>query len=261
MAVYLFVLGLIVGSFVNVLIYRLPREQGVVRGRSRCPYCRQTLSWLELIPVVSFLVLRGYCRYCHQPISWQYPLVELITGGVFAAAGYFIGVDQGADLIFSLFTLVLLLALAFTDWQRLILPDGLIIAGVAGTLIYGASDWGGLGIASYNIFSFDHLGAALGWFGVLYLVWLLSKGTWIGLGDAKLMGWLGLAFGVAGALFIFYTAIVIGGMMGLGLYLMRRADLKTKLPLGTYLCLTAGWYIFQGLSIVEQLRFHLIFRG
>lgn len=260
MVAYLFVLGLIIGSFVNVLVYRLPRSQGVVRGRSRCPCCHKTLSWLDLVPVISFLALRGRCRYCQKPIGWQYPLVELATGGLFAAAGYFMSAIRGPDLVFSLFILVLLLALALTDWQHLILPDELIAAGIVGTLFYGIVGRWGMGTAHYNVFSPGYWGAALGFFGVLYLVWLWSKGTWIGLGDAKLMGWMGLVFGGTGAFFIFYAAIVIGGIMGLGLYLIKRADLKTKLPLGTYICLAAGWYIFQGLSITAWLRFYLIFR-
>ncbi|MDO8495185.1 MAG: prepilin peptidase [bacterium] len=260
LATYITILGLIVGSFLNVLIYRLPRGRGVVAGRSSCPNCRKTLSWVDLVPVFSWILLKGKCRNCHKKISWQYPLVELATGLLFLGAYLRFDIMSLPDLAFSLFLLSIFVVLIMTDWRHLILPDGVILFGIGGALIYGVLQRWIWHSGRYDILSMGNFLAAIMFFGVLYLVWWASSGTWLGLGDAKLMGLIALVFGTVGALFIFYTAIIIGGIIGLGLYLSRRADLKTKLPLGSYICLVAILYVFQGLWLADQLNFYLLFR-
>lgn len=260
MSIFIFGLGAIIGSFLNVLVYRLPRDENVVSGRSRCPSCKKNLAWLDLIPIFSFLFLRGKCRYCRKPIHWQYPLVELSSGLLFLGAYWRWGMGHPLDLVFSTYLLAIFLALGVSDARYLILPDKVIMAGAAGGLLYGLAErFGGLR-GGYGIFRPDHWWGAGLFFIVLYLMWFFSKGTWLGLGDAKLMALVGLVFGWRGAAFIFYTAIVIGGIIGLVLYLSRRANLKTKLPLGTYICLAGGFYIFQGLWLADKLKFYLLFR-
>lgn len=260
MLIFIFGLGAIVGSFLNVLVYRLLRGEDVVRGRSRCPFCKKNLNWFDLVPIFSFLFLRGRCRYCRRAIHWQYPLVELGSGLLFLGAYLRWRGGDPFDLVFSVFLLTVFLALGVSDARYLILPDEIIVAGGAGTLFYGLAEYFGWLGGHYGIFLPDHWWGAGLFFVVLCLVWFVSKGRWLGLGDAKLMALVGLVFGWRGAALIFYTAIVIGGIIGLVLYLSRRADLKTKLPLGTYICLAGGFYIFQGLWLADRLKFYLLFR-
>ncbi len=259
MSIFVFIFGLIVGSFANVLVYRLPRGQGVVKGRSRCPRCRKKLWWGDLIPVLSFIWLRGQCRYCHKPISWRYPMVELISGLLFLLPWLYLASGGTGAVVFYIFLLENLLVLALIDMSFLLLLDKVILFGLAGTLFYGVLEVAGLIPGGLNIISWSHLLSALFFLALLGSLWFLSKGQWIGLGDAKLMGWLGLVLGWPGALITLYMAIVIGGIISLGLYLSKKAGLKTKLPLGTFICLAAGIYIFLGSTIINYLNFYLIF--
>lgn len=260
MGFIVFMFGLIVGSFVNVLVYRLPRGQGVVKGRSRCPHCRKKLWWGDLVPVMSFIWLDGQCRYCRKSISWRYPVVELISGLLFLWSWLSFAPQGIGAMVFYVFLLETLLALALMDMAWLLLLDKIILVGLGGTLLYGVLEIMGLVAGSIKIISGFNFLSALFFLALLGSLWLVSKGRWIGLGDAKLMGWLGLVFGWQGGWIILYTAMVIGGIISLGLYLSKKAGLKTKLPLGTFICLAAGLYIFRGPIIIDQLKFYLLFR-
>lgn len=260
MGIFIFVLGLILGSFVNVLVYRLPRGRGVVKGRSHCPHCRKKLLWGDLVPVLSFIWLDGRCRYCRKPISWRYPTVELISGMLFLLSWWYFAPMGIGTMIFYVFLLETLLTLALIDMAFLLLLDKVILFGLAGTLLYGVLEMTGLIAGGLKIISWSHLLSALFFLALLGSLWFVSKGRWIGLGDAKLMGWLGLVLGWPGAWITLYLAIVIGGIISLGLYVSKKAGLKTKLPFGAFICLAAGLHIFMGTAIIEQLNFYLIFR-
>ena len=221
LTVTLFILGLLVGSFLNVLIYRLPRGIGFVKGRSACPHCEKQIAWYDLMPVISFVLLHGRCRNCHAPISFQYPLIEIISGIFFVFA----------PSIIALILLEIFLVIAVIDYQHLIIPDSLvIIVGLVGL---------------FQLHLFTALASA-GFFGIL---WLISNGRWIGFGDVKLAGALGLFFGFPATLLIIYIAIMVGGAVGLVLMATRRATMKTALPFGSLLCVSAGVYLFYGDAI------------
>ena len=260
MNIIVFIFGLIVGSFVNVLVYRLPREQGFVKGRSRCPRCRKKLWWGDLIPVASFIWLKGQCRYCHKPISWRYPVVELISGLIFLLSWVYLAPWGVGGVFFFIFLLETMLVLALIDMAFLLLLDKVMLFGLGGTLLYGVLEIMGGVPKTVGIISWSHLLSAIFFLALLGSLWFISHGRWIGLGDAKLMAWLGLIFGWTGAWIILYAAIVIGGIISLGLYLSKKASLKTKLPLGTFICAAVGLYIFLGSTIIQQLNFYLIFR-
>lgn len=253
------IFGLILGSFVNVLIYRLPRGQGVMWGRSSCPNCHHILSWLDLIPIFSFIFLGARCRYCRKKISWRYPLVELLSGLIVLGVLLEGTASSWLELAFKVFWLEVFLALAVTDFLFLILPDKISLAALIGWAILGFLQKAGVA-GGESVFSRGHLLAGLLFFGILLLVWLFSGGQWLGLGDVKLMGWVGLVFGPIGASVILYEAFILGGIMGLALYIFTKANLKTKLPLGTFISIMGIIYVLTGTSILNALNFYFIFR-
>ncbi|MDO8669288.1 MAG: prepilin peptidase, partial [Candidatus Buchananbacteria bacterium] len=222
--VYLFLLGLIVGSFVNVVIYRIPRGQSVVGGRSQCPNCRKKLPWYDLIPIASFFIVRGRCRNCKKSISWIYPLVELYSGFIFLFS-FSLFVSGGLiNWLFVVFVLEVLFILALIDLRHLILPDSLLLVLLIGVVVLGVIQrWLNLG-SDWQVLNLDNLIGAVSLFGFLFLIWLLSKGKWLGFGDVKLAGIIGLIFGLWGGLIIFYGAIIIGTAVGLILLVSHRAN-------------------------------------
>lgn len=227
-----FLFGLIVGSFLNVLIYRIPRDQPFVAGRSHCPHCNHILAWYDLIPVASFLMLRGRCRYCGHTISPQYPIIEIIS------AIFFVFAPSAPALI----VLELFLILAIIDYQHFIIPDGLLIALVIVSPFMGAISW-------------NHVLAVLGCGGFFFALWAISKGRWIGFGDVKFAAVLGLLFGFPGAVVVIYIAVILGGLFGVILLVLHKATGKTPLPFGTLLGLCAIAFIFLEKPIMKALAF------
>ena len=218
---FLFILGLLVGSFLNVLIYRLPRELPFVRGRSRCPHCDLVLAWYDLVPVVSYVMLLGRCRYCKKSISLQYPLVELTS------ALFFVFAPSIAWLV----VLEIFLVLAVIDLQHLVIPDELLVVLIAVSVA--------MGIAWHQA----NLISALGAGGFFLTLWLVSRGKWIGFGDVKLGALLGLLFGFPGTGIVIYGGVIIGGVVSVSLLVLRKANRKTAVPLGTFLAIAATVYI------------------
>ena len=121
-------LGLLIGSFMNVLIYRLPREQSVVGGRSKCPGCRKQISWYDNIPVLSYAILRGRCRRCKFRIPWTYPMVEVLSGAIAVFVVYRYGLSLKAAWIF--FFLASMLVITLVDWSHKVIPDSLSVGGI-----------------------------------------------------------------------------------------------------------------------------------
>ena len=266
---YIFLFGLIVGSFVNVVIYRVPRGESIVSGRSRCANCGKNIAWYDLIPIASFFILRFHCRQCRRRISWLYPVVELYSGLIFLLTFYFTFISQATTLfhyyplpttyylllvnwLLLIFLLESLLILAVIDLKNLILPDSVMLMMFLGVLAYGILEYL-RGYFGFNIFSFDNFIGATVLFSALFLIWFFSKGSWLGLGDAKLAGLVGLIFGLWGGLIVIYGAIIAGMIAGLVLMVSHKANLKTKLPLGTFICLSATAYVFFGTSVQNKL--------
>lgn len=239
--IFLFlILGLIVGSFVNVLIIRTHEERSWVKGRSACPHCDHQLAWHDLIPVVSWLYLRGRCRYCGKPISWQYPAVELSTGLLFGLLWWHFAPVSAAgwvQLIIWLLITVLLLAAAVYDarWQQL--PDHFTVPaiGLAVVLLLVEYFWLHQPVLQMRLLDTVIFG------GAIYLLWLFSGGKWIGDGDIRLCVLLGLLLDGKYLL----AAIVIGftsaALTALGLMATGKKHLQDRMPLGCFLLL--GLYV------------------
>ncbi len=218
-------LGLVLGSFLSVLIERWPAWRGVAAGRSHCPHCSHVLAWYDLIPLVSWIFVRGKCRYCKAPISILYPALEIAMASVFGAYAYLFGVPTGWYAVDYL-VLFALVALFFFDLKHQMLPDVIIFplgVVVALRLVSMRPD------LLINALATGTLLAAV--FGLLYVV---SRGRWLGLGDVKLAVVIGLLFGFPATIGVTLIAIWSGGLIGVVLILFRRASPKTALPFGSF---------------------------
>ncbi len=229
---FLFLLGLCVGSFLNVLADRLPKGENVFWGRSYCDHCRQKLKALDLVPVFSFLFLKGKCRFCDRRISLKYPLVELVTGLGFA----YLYSQSASFFLFCLFAVLLVIFL--TDLQYLIIPDSLVVLG-------------GLFIFAYRLFSspsdlFPTLLVGLMSFLFFYLIFWLTQGRGMGFGDVKFAFLMGFLLGFPSVVFAFYLAFLTGALVGLILLLSKKINFGKVIPFGPFLVVaTIVVYLWQ----------------
>lgn len=248
---FIFVFGLMIGSFLNCLIWRLYKEETVM-GRSYCPKCGQELKWYDNIPVLSFIFLGAKCRFCKEKISWQYPLVELI-GGLLFVFSYYLALKNDftfLELFFYFFVISLAIIIFVFDLRWYLIPLSTVIAGalivIALNIFFGAS--------ILSILTTMLVGASF--FGVQYLV---TRGKGIGEGDI----WLGALFGAIFPdlkiliLTIFITYI-IGGFVAIILLVFKLKEVGSKLPLGIFLSVALIVSLFFGQSIVDWY-FSLIF--
>lgn len=222
MFLVIFLLGLCVGSFLNVLICRLPCDQSA-DGRSKCPRCRQALRWHELIPLISFVLQKGRCRGCAKKISWQYPMLELATAALFV----FVYTPQNFLLNGLLFVSVSAMLVVFMiDLQYGLILDAIIWPSAILVGILQVMN----GAAIFNLLS-----AALLAGGFFALQWVFSKGRWIGDGDIGLGILMGLILGWPNILSSLFFAYVGGALISLFLLATRKKTFKSDLPFGVFL--------------------------
>jgi leader peptidase (prepilin peptidase)/N-methyltransferase len=227
-----FLSGLVLGSFLNSLIYRLPRGISVARGRSFCPKCGHQLQALDLVPLFSFVFLKGKCRYCRAHISWRYPLVELLSGLGLALIFWFYGFSVAFFQWAVLY--LLLLPLFFIDLEHKLLPDALTIPGI----IIGL----GFQIAQGNYWQ-SPLGAAIGG-GLFLMIYFFWKGG-MGGGDIKLALMVGAFLGYPLVLVWFFISFILGAIGGIIGMLVFKLKGKSAIPFGPYMTVavlvTASW--------------------
>ncbi|MEA1962047.1 MAG: prepilin peptidase [Bacillota bacterium] len=236
-----FIIGLFIGSFLNVVIYRVPREESIVWPGSHCTACGHGLKPLDLVPVFSYLFLRGKCHYCGEKISPRYPLVELLTGLSF----YMVFLTYGLSLWTvggCIFTTILIVT-AFTDIDEGIIPDVITYPGVVAGLVFSFFT---IGIKSSII-------GMLAFAGVFFLIAVLSRGG-MGGGDVKLVAVIGAFMGIKGALLVFVLSSVMGGLWAIGLLVFGNAGRKTAVRFGPFLSIAAYFILLYGESF---LRFYL----
>ncbi len=238
LAIYFFILGLIVGSFINVVIYRLPEELSIVKPPSHCPQCNTRLKVIDLIPVFSFISTGGKCRYCGNKISYQYPFVELLTAFFFLIV--YLKFSLTAEFFMMILLLSALIAISFIDYKYMIIPNLITYSGII------------IGFLSAIIFDyitiFDSL---LGIFIpalLLFLVALLFKGG-MGMGDVKLVSMLGAFLGYKYTLAGIFIGSLFGSVIGLALMGLGILNRKDRIPFGPFICLGTVIMIFFG----EQL--------
>jgi leader peptidase (prepilin peptidase)/N-methyltransferase len=245
---FIFILGTIIGSFLNVVILRHNTGRSSVKGNSMCFSCGKKLVWHELIPVLSFIFLKGRCSACRAKISWQYPLIELSTGILFVALWW---KNNGifapfwlTILIWAIFSLLVIITVY--DLRHKIIPDVFSYSLAALSIIYIVTEhfWLGVGLGESL---FWRLMSGLILAAPLALLWLVSRGQWMGLGDAKLvlgLGWfLGLIYGLSALVLAFWFGAVYGlFMILLGSKLFgRHLTIKSEIPFGPFLIL--GWSV------------------
>ncbi len=231
-SIVVFVFGLIVGSFLNCVIYRLEQSQSFLKGRSYCPLCKHTLSWQDLVPVLSFLFLKGKCRYCQKKISWQYPLVELSTGILFLLI-YLI--NRGpSSVIFNWVVGSFLIIIFIYDLKHYIIPDKIIYpAIIVSSIWYFVS---GIFLNLYTKYEIlNTIYSAFGAAAFFLLIVLISRGKWMGVGDIKLAFLIGLILGWPNILVALFSAFFIGAIIGTGLIAAGRKKLSSEVPFGPFL--------------------------
>jgi len=238
-AAALFLVGACIGSFLNVVIHRLPRGESIVSPRSRCPGCGRAIRAWENIPIASFIALGGKCAGCGEPISWRYPAVELLTATGFAAI--FLLDGPAIPLVRDLLFFSLLVPIAFIDIDHRIIPDELSLGGLVAGLL--------LSLLPGGEWKRSVAGALLGG-GILYATAFLYEkvrgAEGMGGGDIKLLAMIGAFIGWRGTV----TTIFLGALLGSagGLLAMRKGEegLKTAIPFGPYLCVAALLSLYLG---------------
>lgn len=238
-----FILGISIGSFLNVVIDRLPMGKSVVKGRSYCDYCRHTLSWYDLVPVASFFWLHQKCRFCKKKISWQYPVVE-VTAGILFIFTYttMIRIIEPVNLMIILIyylTIVSgLTAIFFTDLKYRIIPDQVLVLLTTVTLIY-------LYLFNRNNLQ-DHLLAALIVFLFFLMMVAVTRGKGMGLGDVKYAFVMGLILGTNSSIISFYLSFLTGAVISLILIVAGRKKMKSTIPFGPFLVSGTFVSLFYG---------------
>ena len=233
------------GSFLNCLIYRTETKKSFLRGRSFCPKCHHKLSFFDLIPVFSFFVLGGKCRYCHKKISWQYPLVEISTGliflQIFNSQFSILNFQNLINLCLLLLVSCFLILIFVYDLKHYIIPDKFIYPAIGAGLIFSFR----------NVNFYSSLLAGGGLAGFFFLIWLVSRGRWIGFGDVKLGFLIGLLVGFPNVFVALCSASFIGAIMGIGLTLKGKKTMKSQVPFGPFLVLGTFIALFWGREIIN----------
>jgi leader peptidase (prepilin peptidase)/N-methyltransferase len=258
------VLGAMIGSFLNVVIHRLPREESIVFPNSRCPACGAAIKPYDNIPVLSYALLRGRCRACGSPISARYPAVELLVAALFALTFWHDRVTLA--LPFDLVFVAAVTALVFIDAEHMILPDVITLPGVGFALIaralvpnlYGLGflfDGAMRGMPDWTVSLAGALFGALVGGGSLWLMgflWEKLRGVEaMGLGDIKMMFMVGAYLGWAHTALTIFLAVIVGSLVGISLMIARRErDMRMLLPFGIFLGVGALVSLFAGHAII-----------
>lgn len=243
--VYALLLGLIVGSYLNVVIHRLPRGVSTVLPRSSCPGCGAAIRIWDNLPLVSYVLLAGKCRHCRMRIAGRYPLVEAASGLAFA--GCFLRFGPSVTALVAALFCSAMIVLAAIDLEHFILPDRITLPGIAAGLLL--QPW----IPGVSLRS-AALGAALGAAILLAVAggwYLLRKEEGMGLGDVKMLAMIGAFLGVGGMLVTLFFAFLGGAVVGLAVAAVSRRGLKTRLPFGAFLAPAAVASLFWGQRLAE----------
>lgn len=251
-AIILFFLGTIAGSFIGCVVDRLAKKEDIIFKRSYCPHCHHRLAWFDLIPIFSFAALKGRCRYCHQRIPWEYPLIEVGTGLLFVLIFMLEGNNYWLTIFLILVSIPLAIIFLF-DLKHSLIPGQLVYPTLGAVLLF----WLGLDLYQRNkICSFSsHLSSSItgllvmgGFLGILYLI---TKGRGMGLGDVELGALLGAILGWPLSVVALFLSFFIGAILGTVLVILKRKKWKSEIPFGPFLILGAGLALGGGSQLIS----------
>lgn len=250
LGIWVFGIGLVLGSFANVVIYRLPLRKSVVRPPSHCPSCKKRLPWHDNVPVLSFILLRGRCRFCKSVIDVRYPVIELLAA-VLLSAVWIKHIDLGWVVLRPMLFAYLLLIITFIDLDHRLIPDRLSLGGLAVGLITAGFDWR-LDLESMLVrYGWSFAGAALG-FGFFYamswLYWVMTRRQGLGGGDVKLLAMIGAFSGPSGVLVTLFVSSIAGSLAGVfwGMATRQKNLRQFAIPYGPFLAIGALVYDLFG---------------
>lgn len=238
--IYAALLGLVVGSYLNVLVHRLPSGTSTIWPRSRCPFCGGAIKAKDNIPLLSFLLLKGRCRYCRAPISWRYPFIEGFTAAAFVTCVLRFGLT--VETLIAILFVSLMVLLAAIDMEHFLLPDSVTLPGLLIGLALRA--W-----HPHTSFLDALVGAVVG-AGLLILLinfwfWLRNE-EGMGLGDVNMLALIGAFLGWQGVLTTLFVAALTGASTGIALLVAGRVGLRSRLPFGVFLALGGLVSLFFG---------------
>ena len=259
--IFIFTFGLCVGSFLNVLIDRLSKNESITKERSHCDHCRRKLAWVDLIPVFSFIILNGKCRYCRSPISSYYPTVELTTGVLFVlllstlpdinTKYQVLSIKHVEQVLFYLFLVSSLIVIFFTDLKYGIIPDKIVYSAIFVSAIYLILNNKYLMLSNFLAGTFAFL--------FFFLIFLVTHRKGMGFGDVKLIFLLGLILGYPKIVPAIYLAFLIGAIASIVLILFKKKKfIGGTVPFGPFLVLAAIIAFYWGNIIVEKILPFLI---
>jgi len=271
-----FILGTFIGSFLNVLIDRIPQEQSVVFGRSYCDSCKHKLSWIDLIPIVSFIMLNGKCRYCRKKISIYYPIVETTTGTLFVIVSYAIlsnafmmwatDIPYIVATIYFLSIIASLITIFFIDLKYGIIPFIIVFFAVGMTFLwylflpfshFSPQDTNFYAIQISDLFRYILSG--IGSFAAFFLLFYATKGKGLGFGDVVYAFLMGLLLGFPRILLGLYIAFLTGAFISLILVLLKKKKLRGgTIPFGPFLVFGTVISIIWGQQIIGQMMYYLM---
>lgn len=257
MLIIFFITGLIVGSFLNVVVYRINIAESFVIGRSKCPHCKAPIRWYDNIPLISFILLKFRCRDCKEKISWQYPLVELFTGILFVLVGanFFLLEDMQSWIATAYFLGIMsfLIIVFVYDLLYMEIPNIIIWTAVFWTIVFNLFfGWdlknisGALDISIYS----GVLAATIAFTFFLLLV-VKSKEKWMGMGDTYLVIFLGLILGWPNILLALFLAFSTGAIIGLIMVAINKKGMKSPIPFAPFLVFGTIMAIFWGNQIID----------
>jgi leader peptidase (prepilin peptidase)/N-methyltransferase len=246
MIILIFIYGLLIGSFLNVIIYRVPREENIAWPGSHCPDCGHGLKWYDNIPLLSYLLLRGRCRYCDGGISLQYPLVEALNGIIYVFL-YIFFYQVKLDFVFLALISSTLLAILVIDLKEQLIPDVLVVIVLISSIIHKALLHFLEGIP-YPLT--DSLLGLIIAGGLFLLIVFVSRGG-MGGGDVTLIGALGFVLGLKGILTVIFLSFVIGSVISIFLLAARIKSRKDPIPFGPFIVISFYITLFFGDNILN----------
>lgn len=258
----LFILGIVIGSFLGVVISRVPKKKSIIHHRSHCEHCQTQLRWYDLMPLISYMLLRGRCRYCHKQYGSENLVIELVTGGVFVLAGLTLLPSSfpasTSELLFLLVSLLYyfyiiasLIAICFIDIKYGIIPNVILYPATIFSLLY-------LFMFQDTVVPVHILSGAIACL-FFFLLFIMTKGRGMGFGDVKFAFFLGIFLGFPQIIVALYCAFLTGALVALILVLERKKKFRGgTIPFGPFLVLGGLVSFFYGSFILEQVMHRLL---